>query len=409
MRYIIIILAVLYTNFALANNDASKQVHDAAHKPVVEAEAGNKNINEFAEILAGLKGNPDHVNEMNQLWDRYKSANLARLEEWQKKEIEGSYKEKCTVFYPFSGPDVVHVLSFFPKCSKFFLVGLEAPGNKLNPTVSEVDFPNLRKGIHSLLNRSFFVTREMWSDFQQSKNGLFLPILALLKRMDANIVSIEKVYIDSNGNLSTKPTNTSGLKVKFIRNKEIGEQEIYYFKASITNANLVVHKFLDNQKEVVTYLKAAQYTLYSPEFAKMREAILKKSAMILQDDSGIPFRYFSLNQWDRNLYGKYIGPYGESFKGYKQPDLMKYEGSLKERKPLPFYLGYGYKRTSPFLMKMIRKNDVIPQVAAPVTKAATTQVKVSIAEKPVATTTPTPVAAKPVEAKVENKPLTNNK
>jgi hypothetical protein len=400
MRYIIIILAVIYTNFALAT--------DAIHKPAAETEIASKSINEFSEILAGLKGNPDHVNEMNQLWDRYKSANLALLEEWQKKEIEGSYKEKCTVFYPFSGPDVVHVLSFFPKCSRFFLVGLEAPGNKLNPTVSEVDFPNLRKGIHSLLNRSFFVTREMWSDFQQSKNGLFLPILALLKRMDANIISIEKVYIDSNGNLSIKPTNTSGLKVKFIRNKEIGEQEIYYFKASITNANTVVHKFLDNQKEVLTYLKAAQYTLYSPEFAKMREAILKKSAMILQDDSGIPFRYFSANQWDRNLYGKYIGPYGESFKGYKQPDLMKYEDSLKERKPLPFYLGYGYKRTSPFIMKMIRKCDSAPQAAAPAaTKAATTEIKVKIAEKP-ATTSPTPTAEKSTDGKADpNKEATS--
>jgi hypothetical protein len=69
--------------------------------------------------------------------------------------------------------------------------------------------------------------------------------------------------------------------------------------------------------------------------------ILTKSQFILQDDTGIPFRYFKEKNWEIHLYGQYAKPI-KDFSGVEQQDLKAAYQDKNKIKRLPFHLGYHY-------------------------------------------------------------------
>jgi hypothetical protein len=69
---------------------------------------------------------------------------------------------------------------------------------------------------------------------------------------------------------------------------------------------------------------------------------LTQSVAVLQDDSGIPYKYFDTAPWHVQLYGDYVRPYG-SFRWLEQKDLKK-AYSTPSTKPLDFQIGYGFRK-----------------------------------------------------------------
>ena len=61
---------------------------------------------------------------------------------------------------------------------------------------------------------------------------------------------------------------------------------------------------------------------HKQEFSIFRQQVLSESAVILQDDSGIPYRFFTSTDWRVQLYGAYDHPYG-SFRWLELPDLKE--------------------------------------------------------------------------------------
>ena len=72
----------------------------------------------------------------------------------------------------------------------------------------------------------------------------------------------------------------------------------------------------------MSLLKAASYLMHSNNFSQVRDFLLTHSKVILQEDSGIPYRYFAKDKWDIRLYGHYIGPINRFLK-HGQLDLQK--------------------------------------------------------------------------------------
>ena len=72
----------------------------------------------------------------------------------------------------------------------------------------------------------------------------------------------------------------------------------------------------------MSLLKAASYLMHAKNFSQVRDFLLTHSKVILQDDSGIPCRFFDKHKWDIRYCGQYVGPI-ERFKKYPQPDLVK--------------------------------------------------------------------------------------
>jgi len=92
-----------------------------------------------------------------------------------------------------------------------------------------------------------------------------------------------------------------------------------------------------------TMLKSASYLMHNDNkrYTKIRTAILNSSDFIIQDDSGIPLRYFNKNEWTLAFHGVYAQPI-KLFNNRHQPDLKQaYTASTGV---LPFSYGYAYKK-----------------------------------------------------------------
>ncbi len=356
----------------------------------------------IAKYLAGYDEAPaDHKLAMDALWQHYEIRNLKAFQDWQKQEMT-NITDTCSVFYPFSGPDVLHMLTLFPTCKKYIMIGLEAPGKLENLTKEKIHLTRLRQGISSLLSRSFFVTREMWEDFAIERNGIITPILTLLKRMNYDIVNVERIYLSNTGVISDQAKVGNGLKIIFKAAGKEDTQELYYFKKILTGNAHGVNELLKSSDFLITYLKAAQYALFDPRFALIRSAIIEKSSIVLQDDSGLPFRYLNNKQWQLTFYGNYEAPYGREFAGYIQKDLKKTYQSIAA-KPLPFSLGYGYKKINSMMLKAIKVKSTVATPA--VDSIDHTK---DLEQKPLAAPTQQPPLADEVDATIITTPTTTS-
>ena len=88
----------------------------------------------------------------------------------------------------------------------------------------------------------------------------------------------------------------------------------------------------------------------------MRSLILGQSTSILQDDSGMPFRFLRPPDWRVTLYGHYEKPVKDFNYGY-QPDLARAYAS-GQPKPLPFSYGYHWKDGFSSVMFAVRSAPV---------------------------------------------------
>ena len=79
----------------------------------------------------------------------------------------------------------------------------------------------------------------------------------------------------------------------------------------------------------------------------MRSFLLQHSALILEDDSGIPLAYFDPKKWRLQPYGRYVGPlhiFGRSY----QPGMA--ELFRKDAIPIDFGIGYRWQRNESNLL-----------------------------------------------------------
>ena len=87
----------------------------------------------------------------------------------------------------------------------------------------------------------------------------------------------------------------------------------------------------------VTFVKAAMYLLAETRFSTLRQSMLDDSSLLVQDDTGIPFRYLD-DKWATRFFGRYETP-GSPFEERAQPNL-KAAFERRPQSPLPFGIGY---------------------------------------------------------------------
>jgi hypothetical protein len=255
----------------------------------------------------------------------------------------------------------------------FILVGLEPPGSL--PTRELVErknpqeyLPRIRRTIYSLLHRSFFITEAMDKQIRGQITDGVLPLLLIeLVRSGHTVLGYQHVEIDPQGNLvpwktpNEPPTTRAnhGVVIEYRADGEKETRRVIYLSVnlhdSVFGANTAFHKFMEARQPVATFFKAASYLPHQKGFSQIRNYVLQISSGVVQDDTGIPFRYWDPAKWDVQLYGQYTKPYG-SFRYMVQPDLRKaYSEGSENVKPLGFYIGYGYGRAPSAMIRALRK------------------------------------------------------
>ena len=108
---------------------------------------------------------------------------------------------------------------------------------------------------------------------------------------------------------------------------------------------------------MATYIKSASYLLHNDFMSNMRKFILAKSDDVVEDDTGIPFKYFvEKENWNTKVYGEYQRP----VKDFKWLDRQKELQSVFEKDSanipkLPFHLGYHWSSNKDVLIVCAKK------------------------------------------------------
>ncbi len=285
-------------------------------------------------------------------WGYMNRVRLNAMKSWSGSALGDLRDESHTVFYPFSGPDFLYADTFFPHSKYLVMAGLEPVGTL--PNLAELQdhgklgsyLQQVQTSLSTILAASFFKTKDMKNDFNNDLvNGLMPAMVVFLAREGYTIDSVTYVNLTSNGTLAPKGSKSGapGVQIAYFKGDRDELCYLLYFQADLGNDGLSSNpgyiKLMQRLGPGITYLKAASYLLYEDYFSKIRNAILDNSIGVVEDDSGIPFKYFNPSQWEVIPYGNYTGPI-QLFHEHFQPDLEAYY-SHTSHSALPF--GSGYK------------------------------------------------------------------
>ena len=285
---------------------------------------------------------------MDGAWSSFVKNDLSRIEVWRGRNL--GLKKYRTLFYPFSGPDIVNALAFFPDADEYILIGLEPPGRVPEPLAMGPDrvfteLRALRTALNTLLNLNYFRTLEMKLELNENGfNNISCIMIFFISRSGYRIVDVRNISLprsdtDRGG---TGAGTVRGVEISFSKNSFSGNKKAYYFTANLSDKGLNASRFADYLKRrahFVTFMKSAAYLPGLNSFSTIRGLILANSDYILHDDSCIPIRFFPERDWETTYFGKYRVL--KMFRKWYQPDLA---AKMKEKNagPLDFSFGYGY-------------------------------------------------------------------
>ncbi|HSY76330.1 MAG TPA: hypothetical protein VK890_05710, partial [Bacteroidia bacterium] len=336
--------------------DSVKKVEPApsvATKPVnVDTITPNRKYNDVARYIAGLKQEAGSTLpatlEKDTVWIRYSKnftyewgqtdkVRLKPMADWAVTELASQRKMNLDVFYPFSGPDILHANVLFPMAKHYHLYGLERAGAlpdlaKMKPKEVDSYLAEVYGSLTDILTKSYFITKNMLNDLQKNNVNGTLPLVTIfLVRNGYDIVNVKYYHLNDNGTDSplskdSTPTHTNDfVKVYFKHAGDSNIQVVSYMKCNMVDAeikkNMGLMAYLKTMPVSTTYIKSASYLLHNPTFSVMRDAVLNKSMSIVEDDTGVPYRYLPSKDWKLTFYGSYIMPVSSFPKGYFQTDL----------------------------------------------------------------------------------------
>lgn len=336
-RYAVILLMLLPASaFAQRPPTLDDTAHFLAGLPVKGA----------LEPLAQTEVWRNHVDALDEAWFKKEHRQLAPIHAWMTANAREYYKSSNTMYYMFSGPDFLYAHAFFPNANTYILAGLEPVGqapdlSRLSPEVLAGELSALRASMHTILQTHYFITKDMRTDLGRGSLGGTLPILyVFLARRGCTV--LDTTYIKS---------PAEGVKITFVNHGP--KQTLYYFKTDLSGGRSEFLSWCAAQGPGLSLLKAASYLMHGEGFAGVRDFLLDRSRIIIQDDSGIPLRAFPKG-WTVNCYGRYV-PHVEMFGKYRQPDLAAVYAKDPPPSELGFAFGYHWQKDRGILMMATRK------------------------------------------------------
>ncbi len=296
--------------------------------------------------------------EAKTAWARFDSVSK-KYKTFSQTEIKAPYDTIKTLFYPFSGPDFLFANIMFPNVDKMILIGLEGPGTV--PQIDSTTKDNLGKilalykqSIEDVMQLSFFRTIDMKTELSNKEIDGTAPIIMLfIAQAGKEIVKVTPSYLNKNGKLKPATTINPATAVEILY-RDKGSDKIKtldYLSTNLADPSLSENKpflkYLDNiENGSVTFIKSATYLMHKSYFSIIRNTCIEKSTMILQDDSGIGFKFFKKDKWNIQLYGTYSKPI-KLFEEFFEPEYLD---AFKTEKVKPLHFRIGYSPKSNLLM-----------------------------------------------------------
>lgn len=344
--------------------------------------ADSASLNDIARYLAGMKPSANsplapltreadwtfHARTLDQAWDRIEKRQLSRIRAWSKKHLP---EHRDFMLYMFSGPDFLYADAFYPNASTYVLSALEPvvalpDMTKLSRGGRALSLRELRVSMQEVLSYSFFRTIDMKTDLHTGNMRGTLPLLFVFLARSGNAID-DVAFIRLNKDGTVTPVGDggrgtqNGVKITFTGDKG-RKRTLYYFQTDLSNGGLPNSGFMtfcDTFGPSDSLVKSASYLLHGSHFSTARDYLLKKSAVIIQDDSGLPLRYFDTKKWELNPFGRYTGPI-ELFANKYQHDMARLF-SRNRAKKIDFGIGYKWRTYETNLLLAINRQTPAPK------------------------------------------------
>ena len=345
-------------------------------KPIERRKTGPGEWDAKAKMIAGMKApsqagmTPEqkaewttHARATDSEWRLLKARYLNKIDLWATRNIKDAAKDGVA-FYPFGGPDAATLLTVYPGAAEYIMIGLE-PAGRLPDSIDGYTpeyWSGVRQSLRSAVALGFFKTEEMEEDFSGEGVGGITPVLLLyIARSGFTVDDVVEVQVSPRGGLVPPPAATTvkrpvrGVTI-FFSDASGRQSKLTYLGLNLSDTvkrRPDAMRYLDQLHSVKTLLKSASYLMHKPYFSAIRGIILKQSGIVVEDDSGIPFRFFHDNDWDVELFGSYSQPI-KLFSDWQQDDLKQaYSSSAVQ--PLGFGFGYRFLPDTSNLLLARRK------------------------------------------------------
>lgn len=311
-----------------------------------------------------------HAQKMQQDWALVR-ARLGEMEKWRDHELDIRDAGKRTLIYPFSGPDYLNAATLFPAHSQYVFFSLESPGALPDLSrMSDRQFVKLleytRHAMRDIFQRNYFITdymtKQLGTDLFKGTVPVIATMMALEGKRITRIESVDlfpeltKQYAEPGTDRPRK--RLSGARIDFTDAKSGQRQSLTYYSLDATDRALGYYPaFLEavgRNKPATGFIKSASYLLHDHQFKQTREMMLNSTDLIVQDDTGIPYRFLARNSWQVKLYGQYARPI-QSLSYGNQPDLQAAYSARGQVSPVNFPFGYHWKTGKSGLMIATRQ------------------------------------------------------
>jgi len=386
-RAIVFILLVL--TLFLTNDPATARQPDAIEDPPSLAGKSPDDggvYNHYARFIAGMavpqgelaafQRRPawvEYSRSFDQSWRNLNKRLLIPQRQWAERELGAAASSDSSVFYPFSGPDFANVHAFFPRARTYVLVALEQLGEiprfaEMNDGQFKSYFQSMKSSLRDLLNINYFNSSHMDAEIEKTQVKGVLPVLLfMLARSDAQVLDVRYWTMGMDGRVREFPAlgttarefpalgtadldlnNIQGIRISFNAAGSEGDhpQTLYYFRLDLSNQSFDRNRrflsFLRGLGPFTTFMKSASYVMFDNKVSTARQFVLDHSRYIVQEDSGIPLKYFEPTLWSLRFHGRYVRPISAFSEKYQKALASVYKAD-KRIKPLPFGFGYYFK------------------------------------------------------------------
>ena len=346
-----------------------------------EVQEFNRRATATAQIMAGIPpvgGEPalerltkldafaEHQKWMAAQWGQVRGR-ISAIQNWRSQEVKIPGATQKTLLYPFSGPDFLNAYALFPEHSQYIFFSLERPSSLPDlESVTAVQFGKLledvRNAFRDIFQRNYFITDYMNKQLTTPWIRGTVPVMAtMMVLMNQRIVRIEPVDLfpeltrayEARDSVKHPRMIMRGTRIVFAGASGGAQQQLYYFSLDATDKALEFYpgflEWVGQHRPASALLKSASYLLHDNQFEKTRNMIMAAADYVVQDDTGIPYRFLRQASWQVRLYGRYNKPIKSLRYGY-QADL---EGAYKEKPDLaelPFPFGYHWRGQQSGLM-----------------------------------------------------------
>jgi hypothetical protein len=316
----------------------------------------------------------DYSSRVNRSFSKMKKNRLEPMREWMMNISSDKVNDTNLLFYPFSGADFLHANYLFPEANDYVLLAQEKIGDIPDMvSLKNGEYKNYLNAIDLSLSdiykRSYFITKTMKNDTKEGAelNGLLPLFYWFIARTDHEIIDVSNIYVDSFSTVKKNATNSTvsedlieGVKFTFRKRGSEKIKSMTYFNCDISNKGFIKNpefkKYLSSIRASNSFVKSASYLMHYSSFSEIRDLLQQKSNSILEDDTGIPYKYFNTLEWDVNLFGTYVMPIKDFSETRFQQDLKDaYSDGTQYKGEMPFSLGYHWSSKEQNQMLYIKK------------------------------------------------------